>query len=114
MHRSRTGESMFGTVESYLLPFAVTLAAFVALWGVSLAKRDSSVVDFWWGPGFLAMLSTAAWLKGSLDPRDLALLGLVGAWALRLGWTLGRRRVTEGHEDPRYTALRRAWDPGFW
>lgn len=105
---------MYGSADHYLLPFAVTLAAFVALWGLSLVRRDSSVVDFWWGPGFLAMLGVAAVGLETLDTRDAVLIGLVGAWSLRLGWVLGRRRVAEGHEDPRYTALRRAWDPGFW
>jgi steroid 5-alpha reductase family enzyme len=106
---------MFGSWSDYATAFAATQAVFLALWLVSLAKRDSSVVDFWWGPGFLAQLGVAAWASGeALAARDVALIALVGAWGLRLGWTLGRRRLAEGHEDPRYAALRAAWNPGFW
>lgn len=95
--------------------FGVTLSVFVALWGLSLAWRDSSVVDFWWGPGFLAQGVVAALLMpGELGDRGVVILGLVAVWSLRLGWVLGRRRLREGHEDPRYAALRAAWDPGFW
>lgn len=95
--------------------FGLTTAVFVALWGVSLALRDSSIVDFWWGPGFLVQCGVAAWaVRDGLGPQALAILGLVALWSIRLGLVLGRRRLREGHEDPRYTTLREAWDPGFW
>lgn len=106
---------MYGSWTDYAAAFAVTQAVFAVLWLASLAKRDASIVDFWWGPGFLAQMLTVVWLAGGLSgPRDLVLLALVGAWSVRLGWVLGRRRLAEGHEDPRYQALRAAWEPGFW
>ena len=99
----------------YLWAFLATQGAFLALWLVSLRLTDSSVVDFWWGPGFLAQLLVAAWLDPEpLAPRGMLLVGLVGIWAIRLGVVLGRRRIAEGHEDPRYQALRAAWEPGYW
>ncbi len=106
---------MYGSFEIYLAAFGVALAGFVALWGLSLRWRDASVVDFWWGPGFLAQVLVAdALADGPLSDRGLLVGVLVGAWAVRLGVVLGRRRIAEGHEDPRYAALRAAWDPGFW
>ncbi|MEO0993402.1 MAG: DUF1295 domain-containing protein [Pseudomonadota bacterium] len=106
---------MFGTAADFALAYGVTQAGFLTLWVVSIGKRDTSIVDFWWGPGFLAQLMAVAWMvPGDLDARGLVLLGLIGAWSLRLGFVLGRRRLLEGHEDPRYQALRAAWDPGFW
>ena len=106
---------MHGSFEIYLTVAGVSLAGFVALWGLSLRWRDASVVDFWWGPGFLAQMLVAAALAGTpLSGRGLLVGVLVGAWAVRLGLVLGRRRLAEGHEGPRYATLRAAWDPGFW
>ena len=94
--------------------FGVGLAGFLALYPVSLMRRDASVVDFWWGPGFGAM-ALALWVSLG-QPGDAAvLLVLIPLllWSGRLGLHLGWRRVTEGHEDPRYTELREAWSPGW-
>ncbi len=106
---------MYGEFAIYLAAFAVSLMGFGALWGLSLRWRDASVVDFWWGPGFLAqVLVVDALAEGPLSDRGLLVGVLVGAWAVRLGLVLGRRRIAEGHEDARYAALRAAWEPGFW
>ena len=32
--------------------FAVTVGAMIVLWLISLATRDVSIVDVYWGPGF--------------------------------------------------------------
>jgi steroid 5-alpha reductase family enzyme len=91
-------------------------AVFVlVLWPLSVIRRDASVVDFWWGPGAaVAALTTWALAGAPTGPHALALAALVAGWGLRLGATLGARRLREPEEDPRYAELRRAWDPGFW
>jgi steroid 5-alpha reductase family enzyme len=86
---------------------AVSAAAMFVLWLVSLALRDASIVDIWWGPGFVA-IAGAAWALGSGgDPGRRALsFALVALWGLRLGAYLAWRNA--GHsEDPRYQAMRR-------
>lgn len=106
---------MFGSLADYATAYLVTQTVFLLLWAVSVPLKDSSVVDFWWGPGFLAQLAAVAWaVPEALDPRAWLLIGLVGLWSVRLGVVLGRRRLVEGHEDPRYQSLRAAWEPGFW
>ncbi|MEM9736877.1 MAG: DUF1295 domain-containing protein [Pseudomonadota bacterium] len=92
----------------------VTLVIFAVLWPVSVHRHDASLVDFWWGPGFLAQTLVAAYLAEAMGSRSWLIVVLVALWALRLGFVLIRRRLHEGSEDPRYTALRRAWEPGFW
>jgi steroid 5-alpha reductase family enzyme len=90
-------------------------AGFLCLWPVSLLRRDASIVDFWWGPG-IGVMALVAWAAAGL-PRHghaLLMLGLLLLWSLRLGIQLGRRRLRESGEDPRYAALRRSWSPGFW
>ncbi|MGG7566411.1 DUF1295 domain-containing protein [Rhodovulum sp. DZ06] len=89
-----------------LLAAATSVAGFLLLWPASLALRDSSLADLWWGPGFGAA-ACAAWLAGDGTGAAGGLaLALVCAWSLRMGWTLGRRRLREGKEDPRYAAIR--------
>ncbi|MEM9012851.1 MAG: DUF1295 domain-containing protein [Pseudomonadota bacterium] len=106
------GELMWTTFGAAWL---VALGGFLLLWLVSLVRRDASVVDFWWGPGFAAIALTAWWQAGlPTEPQALLLLGLIVAWALRLGLQLGARRLREGEEDPRYAEIRDAWKPGFW
>ncbi|MEM9047854.1 MAG: DUF1295 domain-containing protein [Pseudomonadota bacterium] len=98
----------------YATILAWSLGGFLILWPISLLRRDASVVDFWWGPG-QGVVAAAAWLSAGM-PGGLGglIFGCVALWAVRLGLQLGRRRVLEGQEDPRYTALRRHWNPGFW
>jgi steroid 5-alpha reductase family enzyme len=92
-----------------LPPFAVTsamiLTTLVLLWLISLARRDASIVDIFWGPGFVL----AAWLYRALGPeanlRHLVPLALVTLWGIRLAIHIGWRNHGKG-EDYRYQAMR--------
>jgi steroid 5-alpha reductase family enzyme len=85
----------------------------LALWALSLALRNASIVDVWWGPG-IALGGLAAWrsAEAAPHPRTLLLLGLACVWALRLAGYLLWRNAGHG-EDPRYQAMRRHWGPRF-
>ena len=88
-------------------------AAMLGLWLLSLALRDASIVDVWWGPGIALGASVAWWSAGaSRHPRALLLVALAGLWALRLGGYLLWRNAGHG-EDPRYQAMRRHWGARF-
>lgn len=82
------------------------LAAMVALWLVSLGRRDASIVDIWWGPGFAVLATIAFAAAAAPGPRGALLLALVWLWGLRLGGYLAWRNHGRG-EDPRYAAMRR-------
>jgi steroid 5-alpha reductase family enzyme len=97
--------------------FATALAlcacAMLALWLLSLALRDASIVDVWWGPGFAVVAAAAWWLGAGGDaPRRALSTGIVALWGLRLGGYLAWRNWGRG-EDPRYQAMRRHWGPRF-
>jgi steroid 5-alpha reductase family enzyme len=82
------------------------LALVTVLWAVSVVVRDSSIVDVFWGCGFVVVASVAfALADGSLD-RRLLLLALVTVWGLRLSAYLARRNLGKG-EDRRYAEMRR-------
>jgi steroid 5-alpha reductase family enzyme len=91
---------------------AVTAALFFAVWLLSLVRRDASIVDVFWGVGFVAVaLSTWTFERG-YEPRATLVLGLVALWGLRLaGHLLLRNRGQP--EDPRYQAMRRAHGARF-
>jgi len=86
---------------------AVALGAMLVLWLLSLALRDASIVDIWWGPGFALLAGVAALAGEGGDPARRTLVTvLVAVWGLRLGAYLLWRNAGKG-EDPRYRAMRR-------
>ena len=77
-----------------------------ALWAVSVAVRDTSIVDVFWGSGFVIVAWVAFALADGSRDRRLLLALLVTAWGLRLTVYLARRNLGKG-EDRRYAAMRR-------
>ena len=100
--------------DIYWVPLLVSLACFLLLWPISIWLHDVSIVDFVWAPGFAIQLLVAIWLSGTLGDRGVLVAALIAVWVLRLSFTLIRRRLREGHEDPRYTDIRQSWGPAFW
>jgi steroid 5-alpha reductase family enzyme len=76
-----------------------------ALWLLSVLIRDSSVVDLFWGFGFVLI----GWLTFALSEGDPArkwlVVVLVSLWGLRLSGYLTWRNAGKG-EDYRYRAMR--------
>jgi steroid 5-alpha reductase family enzyme len=89
----------------------VTFAAFSLLWLVSLKRKDASIVDFYWGPGFVVIGWLAWWMAGSWWAGDIAFLLLLSGWGLRLGWHVAARH--RGVEDSRYADIRRRHGAAF-
>lgn len=92
---------------------AVTTASFVTLWLVSLAVKDASIVDPFWGPSFTIVAWTAYAAAGDPGARGLLLAILVTLWAVRLGIHLTVRNLGHG-EDFRYQSMRQRSGSRFW
>jgi steroid 5-alpha reductase family enzyme len=92
----------------------VAAVAFSALWLVSLLLRDASIVDIFWGPGFIIVGTYYAMtISGEPNFRGLLVLGLVTVWGLRLALHIGLRNVGAG-EDFRYRKWREEAGANFW
>lgn len=99
--------------EILVLNLLLTLLLMTALWSVSLVLRDVSIVDVFWGAGFIVIAGVTFFLTGHSNARKLLLLGMTTVWGLRLAIHLGRRKFRTP-EDPRYQAMREKVGPRFW
>ncbi len=97
------------------LPAALVLATVLfCLWLLSLAIRDASIVDIFWGPGFALVAWVCAYTQDfALSTGQWLLLVLVSLWAVRLGAYLAWRNLGHG-EDRRYQAMRARAGRRFW
>jgi len=100
-------------VSPSLVALASALAAGVLLWFVSLALRNASIADLFWGPLFVLMTLSAACVAGSSGARVAVTVVLVAVWAARLSIHLASRNLGHG-EDRRYADMRRAHGGHFW
>lgn len=86
----------------------------LALWLLSLLRRDSSIVDPFWGTGFVILACFYFLRTPQGDPiRKALLLSLVTIWGLRLSLHLLRRNLSSG-EDQRYARWRQEAGPSWW
>ena len=80
---------------------------FAAVMALSIRVDNQSLVDIFWGPGFVlvAVVSfVASRHAGGDEARRLVVLALTAIWGLRLGLHIGVRNIGHG-QDPRYTAI---------
>jgi len=80
-------------LEIYALAALVILGMMTALWLLSLRLRDSSIVDPFWGMGFVI----THWVYFALTPdghpaRKALISAIVTVWGLRLSLHLLLRR----------------------
>lgn len=92
---------------------AVLIAAMVTMWLTATRLRDVSIVDVFWGCGFVLIVWLSAWQTAPWSGRFTWLATLTSVWGLRLAWHLARRNHGRP-EDPRYAAMRAAHGSRFW
>ncbi len=94
------------TTTILLTTFGLTLAMMFVLWLVSLAMKNASIVDIFWGAGFAVIAVAAFALSDGYLPRKVLITSLAGIWGLRLAGYIGWRNAGKG-EDFRYRAMRK-------
>ena len=103
-----------GLMGMILIAGAVIFGMFILLWVISLPLRNASIVDIFWGFGFVL----AAWVSFLLSPegfllRKLFLLTLVTIWGMRLSVHILNRNWGKP-EDFRYQKWRMDNGKNWW
>ena len=93
-------------IETALLANWISLTL---LWLISLRMKDSSIIDIYWGFGFV-LICWVCLLSNQNDGLTVSitqgtLLSMVTIWGLRLTFYLAKRNLGHG-EDYRYTKMR--------
>jgi steroid 5-alpha reductase family enzyme len=118
--------------QTLLATLAVVLTTLFVLWLLSVAKRDASIIDPFWGTGFILVTWTAFAMNPSASafvlwsgeydsvmwlpygpPRSMLLALLTTIWGTRLSLFLLCRNWGHG-EDRRYQAMRVQHGQRFW
>ena len=96
-----------------LLTTAIVLFVFaVLLWGLSLPMRNASIIDCFWGLGFILVCTVGLRLNDPPVPHHVVLAGMVFIWGARLSLYLTWRNWGMP-EDYRYKAMRDKHGPSF-
>ena len=101
-------------LEVYLWAWVLIGGCMTLLWLASIPLRNVSIVDMFWGMGFV-IVGAWAFMTGQGDPgRKWLLLFLVGIWGLRLSGYLAWRNWGKP-EDFRYQKFRQDYGPQrYW
>jgi steroid 5-alpha reductase family enzyme len=102
----------FSWIDSgYNLIAVIVLMA--SVWPFSVIKRDSGMVDTFWGLGFvLVAWNTFAHCDGYIW-RNLLISILTTVWGFRLALHIYNRNLNKG-EDPRYKTFREKAGKSYW
>lgn len=92
--------------QIYLMAYSTILLMMTLLWLVSIKIKNVSIVDLFWGFGFVV----AGWVyflnTDGLENRKTLLMVMVTIWGLRLSIYLAWRNIGKG-EDFRYQKFRK-------
>ena len=100
-------------LEIWGIAALVILGYMTLIWIVSLIRKDASVVDIFWGLGFVVVAACYFALTDGFMLRKIILMVIVAIWGLRLsGYILWRNWGKP--EDFRYQKWRAEAGPSFW
>ena len=103
---------MENTTTILITTFGATMAMMIVLWLVSLAIKNASIVDIFWGAGFAVIATVTFALSHGYSTRKLLVSLLAAIWGLRLAIHIGWRNHGKG-EDFRYQAMRKRFGDRF-
>lgn len=92
---------------------AAAMSTMTLVWLLSLQRRNASIVDSFWGPGFVVVAAVCIAVSGAVAWRETLVLALVTVWGVRLSAHITRRNWGRG-EDWRYRKWRDAAPETFW
>ncbi len=100
--------------QIYMLNLAFIIGMMTLLWLVSILLKNVSIVDLFWGLGFVLSATVYFVLTDEIGIRKVLLMVLVMLWGLRLSVYLAWRNIGKG-EDFRYREFRRLYgEKRYW
>ncbi len=107
--------SFSGFKDTYQLGIGLLMLILTGLWIVSLVIKDASIIDIFWGFGFVIIAWFYAFQNdlALMGIREKILLGMITIWGLRLTIYLANRNLGKG-EDYRYAQWRKDNGPKWW
>lgn len=99
-------------LDTLINSVVVIVVSMVLLWVLSLLKKNASIVDIFWGLGFVIVAWASAINADQVSVLGKVVLVLVSLWGLRLSLYLGIRNHGKP-EDFRYVAMRKHYGPKF-
>lgn len=101
-------------LQIYIHAFLVIMTLMTILWVVSVIIKNVSIVDLFWGLGFVVAALFYFLITYGSGPRKIILLILVAIWGLRLSIYLALRNIGKG-EDFRYREFRKKYgEKRYW
>ncbi|MDR3653434.1 MAG: DUF1295 domain-containing protein [Paludibacter sp.] len=100
-------------VPLYIQGLFLIIGLMTTLWIVSVILKNVSIVDLFWGLGFI-IVNMFYFFKTEVTPTKIVLLVLVAIWGLRLSIYLAWRNIGKG-EDFRYKEFRKKYgEKNYW
>src|SRR5437867_2222404 len=90
----------------------VTVGLMLGVWLLSLIKTDASIVDIFWGLGFVVIAVVCYSIARGYVGRKILITVLTAAWGIRLAMYILWRNAGKG-EDFRYRAMRSRYGKRF-
>lgn len=101
-------------LQIYLLAFAAIMSMMTILWLISIKIKNVSIVDLFWGFGFVVAGMVYFLTTEGTETRKILLMTMVSIWGLRLSIYLAWRNLGKG-EDFRYQKFRKDFgEDRYW
>jgi len=101
-------------IEIWLNGFILSMVLLTILWAISVFLKNASIIDPFWGFGFVVLAFYYLYITGNYSPRAVLLTALVTIWGARLSLYLLWRNSGHG-EDYRYQQFRQDYGPErYW
>jgi len=93
----------------YLLPAMLMIFVYMSsVFLLALILKDNSIVDIFWGIGFILLTILSLWKSDSFDAKKIIVGMMILIWGMRLSIHIFLRNKGRG-EDFRYANWRRTW-----
>jgi len=82
---------------------------YLSLFFLSLKIKDNSIVDVFWGTGFVIVAIMLFFQQNNINIYEIIFMMLFSIWWMRLTYHIWKRKLYVSGEDSRYAIWRKKW-----